>query len=265
VKQKLTSAEKQLELDRYRAIIIATIEYQLKKVIGSIVFDNYDPNVDVYQHLQLQTEKYYELRKLDRLQKYFHNLTRGLQANLNFSSYIKDKTGYDIHLFEELKTRTDIVIAQKEIRNEKEYSDVSTMHHFYNQTSPNKEKAEILINLIKDFSRKTIINSTTKSVTISKQYSEITSPNGKSKIIVYNSGKGKNATTSVGVVIEFYSGTVFGRIGMNSDVKAYWKNDNTIVIETRKDFELRKDYIINTRYEQVQSYNDIIKIEYIEV
>ena len=51
---------------------------------------------------------------------------------------------------------------------------------------------------------------------------------------------------------------VYSIRGINKNLKAYWKNNSTIVIETRK------EYISEQKWPQVQSFSDIVTIEYIE-
>jgi hypothetical protein len=41
------------------------------------------------------------------------------------------------------------------------------------------------------------------------------------------------------------------------DVKAYWKNNHTIIIEISKDYPDQ-----GLRYKQVQSFEDVVRIEY---
>lgn len=40
--------QKQAELDKYRTLLFATLDYHLKYYTGSMVFDNWDPSVDCY-------------------------------------------------------------------------------------------------------------------------------------------------------------------------------------------------------------------------
>jgi hypothetical protein len=51
---------------------------------------------------------------------------------------------------------------------------------------------------------------------------------------------------------------VYSVRGINKDLKARWKDNSTIIIETRK------EYISDQKWPQVQSFSDIVTIEYIE-
>lgn len=63
-----------------------------------------------------------------------------------------------------------------------------------------------------------------------------------------------------GVYIEFKnSGSGLYSIDtVGADIKAYWVDNHEIVIETRKSYES------NQKFEQVQNFNDIVKVRYVE-
>ncbi len=258
----MTSEEKQTELKRHRDIIFATIDYLLEQTAGSLIFDEFDPVTDYYQRAKQQTEKYYQKGRLDRLQQRLHSITENPRhtGDLRFGSYIREKTGYDIDIFESLRNRIDTIIEQKEIKNQKELRDVSTMLNVYQQTPGDQKKIDILNNLLIDFAKRTSKpKSSRKNKHLSNQLSEAYSPDHQRKLIVAKSGTDENnASTYVVIQFEHASGPIFGTRGINPNINAYWKDNSTIVIETKK------DYIVVTQCEQVQSFQDIVKIEYIE-
>lgn len=192
----MTLEEKQSELSRHRNLVLATIDYLVGRHADSIIIDEFQPAADYYKQQKLQTEKYYSQLRLDKLQQQFRNFTQGLQgrADLEFGNYIKEKTGYDIDIFEDLRNRIVNIIAQKEIRNQKELNDISTMLHFYQQALVEHENADILKNLLIDYSKQT--NKQKSAINnnhLSNQLSETVSPDGKRKLAV---GKSSNITTS---------------------------------------------------------------------
>ena len=69
---------------------------------------------------------------------------------------------------------------------------------------------------------------------------------------------GKHASTHVAIEFPTASGAVYGTNNIHHDVKAFWKDNHTIVIETKKDYEASK------RHKEVRSFDDVITIEYIE-
>lgn len=89
----MTPEEKQSELNRYKDLVLATLNYLREQYAGSIVLDQVDHIADYYRQQESQTEKYYKQRKLDRLQKQFRRLTKGIEnrTDFNFGSHISRK------------------------------------------------------------------------------------------------------------------------------------------------------------------------------
>jgi len=281
----LTPEQKQSELQRHRTILLATLDYLEERFGGSIVFDQYDPATEYYQHQKIQTEKYFNQRRLDRMQQRLASLTKGMQSRPDWAyvSYIKEKTGYDIDIFEDLRKRVDTIVAQNEIRSQKELNDVGTMLRFYHETAADGEKAEKLIALLTDYSKRTkeasgkrnsqyseVVSNVDKdgieevTVRISSgpkpkhfEEQEATSPDGKRKLRVVQWGDGKHASTYVNIMFPTASGAVFAMSGIH-DVKAFWKDNSTMVIECPK------ERTANTQHKQVRSFDDVISIEYVE-
>jgi hypothetical protein len=281
----LTPEQKQLELQRHKAILIATLDYLEDCLGGSIVFDQFDPATEYYQQQKIQTEKYFKQRRLDRMQQRLASLIKGLQRRdaVAFTTYIKEKTGYDIDIFEDLRKRVDAIVAQNKICSQNELNDVSTMHHFYHQTAAEGKEIEKLNSLLSDYSKRKnekfskrkgeysevisrvekdgIEEVTVRVSTGSKpkhlEEQEATSPDGKRKLRVVQWSNGKNASTYVEVMFPAASGPVFGMNGIHN-VKAFWKNNSTIVIEAPK------NNTGDTQHKQVRSFTDVISIEYIE-
>jgi len=282
----LTPDQKQSELQRHRDIILATIDYLLAAHGGCIVFDQEDIITDYYEQQKLQIAKYYKQRRLDRLQQRLASFTKSLisSADLNYADYIKEKTGYDIDIIADLQKRVDAIIAQNEIRSKKEFYDVGTLLHFYHKTSHEPEKFDILGKLLLDYSERTTTSYSRKrragySEVIRKmerdgmeevtvrfssdpkpkhlEEQEVISPDGKRKLRVTKWSNRKHASTKVEILFTVESGVVYSTNGIR-DVKAYWKNNSSIVIETGKEF------MANTQYREIRSFDDVITIEYIE-
>lgn len=152
----MTAQEKQSELQRYKDILLATLDYLIEQLPTNDNYDELSHVEEYYRQQKLQIEKYYTQRRLDRLQQRLASLTKGLQnsTHLNFANYIKEKTSYNIDIFESLKKRIEIIIKQKEIRSKKEFNDVSVMYFFYQDTATEPDKAEILKSLVIDYSNK---------------------------------------------------------------------------------------------------------------
>jgi hypothetical protein len=67
-----------------------------------------------------------------------------------------------------------------------------------------------------------------------------------------------NASTQLLVNFKRTGSGVYSVRGIDKKLKAYWKDNSTITIETFK------AYKADQKWPQVQSFNDIIRIEYLE-
>ena len=267
-------------------MLLATIDYLQERSGGSFVYDQCDPVTEYHQQQKLLAAKYFKQRRLDRLQQRFKSLTRGLQdsTGLAFASYIKEKTGYEIDIFEDLRKRVAAIIAQNEIRSEKELGDIGTMIRIYHETAPDGEDIGKLSALLTSYvqqeqkasaKRKSRYSEVTSivekegmsimSVTIStgpkpKHFEEqvIVSPDEKRRLRIVEWDGGKYASTCVTVEFPTASGAVYAINGIQHGIKAWWKDNSTIVIETSK------EYKANAKHNQVRSFEDTINIEYIE-
>ena len=282
----MTPEQKQSELLRHRTILLATLDYLLGHLGGSIVFDGYDPATEYYQQQKIQTEKYFKQRRLDRLQRQLANLTKGLQNKgaLAFTTHIKEKTGYDIDIFEDLRKRVAAIVTQHEIRTQKELNEVGTMFHHLHETSANGKEAESLKSLLTEYAKRENDSSRKKKneytevissfeedgvekvmVTISSgskkkhlENQEAISPDGKRKLRVIQCSDGKDASTFITVEFPAASGAVYALSGICPDVKAWWRDNSTIVIETNR------AYTAHSQNREVRSFDDVISIEYLE-
>lgn len=281
----MTPEEKQTELQRHREILFATIDYLISLHGASFVLDDEDYISEHYERQKIQIDKYYKQRRLDRLQQKLASLTKEIQnrADLAFAQYINEKTGYDIDIFEDLRKRYAVVVKQNEIRNQSELNEVGSMLHFFQETSPEGEETKKLKELISNYSQHQVTSGkrkTERSKVISrpekadgtveetieistgpkpKHYAEqvAISPDGKRRLRIAQWSDGKNASTYVAIEFPTASGAVFGLNGIYPDVTAWWKDNSTIVIETKN------EYPANTQHKQVRSFDDVIAIEYI--
>ena len=281
----MTTEQKQIELQRYKVILPATLDYLEECLGGSFVLDQIDPVKEYYQQQKTQTEKYFRQGRLDRLQQQLARLTKGLHSRpgLNLASYIKEKTGYDIDIFEDLIKSVAVIVAQNEIRSQSELNAIGTMLHFYEETAANGKEVEQLKSFLDNYSKRTcetsgktkgayseinnrvekdVMEEVTVRISTGPKHKhfeekEEISPDGKRQLRVIQSGDGKHASTYVEIIFPAASGQVYGMSGIH-DVKAFWKHNSTIVIETSK------NYSANTQHRQVRSFDDVISIEYVE-
>jgi hypothetical protein len=268
-KLELTPEEKQLELKRHKDILLATLDYFIDRS-ANIKYDEFDP-VAHFKQLKQQTEEQYQKGRLTRLKQWLRDMTEEPREtdDLNFGRYIKAKTGYDIDIFGDFQKRIDKIIKRKKINTENEYRDVLGMVDNLCQQAPvDQEKIDVLNNLLIDFddkisgtkTPKSKRKSSTKSNYFTNQLSASYSPDSKRKLTLTESGTDKNyASTQVFIEFEQSGSGVYAANGINLGVRTYWKDNNTIVIETKK------DYLVLQKWEQVQSFKDIVKVEYIEI
>ncbi len=279
----MTPEEKQLELQRHREILIATIDY-LKVLHGeSFVLDDEKHIEEYYEAQKTQVEKYSKQRRLDRLQQKLTSLVETLNNNVDrkFSAYIKERTGYNMDLFGNLKKRVKVILSKNQIDNDKEERDIGTILHHLIETSSSADQVTSLQSLLLQYHHKIKKNKRGHSEVVSieekdgviietvdfttgpkpKHYTEhlVSSPDGKRKLQIAQWSDGKQASTYVAVhFANGASGAVYSLSGIYPDVKAWWKDNSTILIETRK------EYNANQQHKQVRSYDEVIAIEYVE-
>jgi hypothetical protein len=280
----LTPEEKKTELHRQRDLVLATLNYQLELHAGSIVTDGWDAAREYFDQQKLQTEAYFRGRRLDKLQQQLQRLTDGLRSrvDLQYTSYIKEKTGYDIDLFEGLQGHIDRILVQGNIQTDAEAEFVRVQLLINKQTMAEPQQETALKTLFHDYfkrkqqsEKKATFSEVTKreendgvevvTVRISTgpkpvhlEEQEAISPDGKRWLRVTQWSDGKHASTYVVIIFPTTSGTVYAANGIRPDVKAYWKDNHTIVIETKKEYEA------GVKYKEVSSFDDVIAIEYIE-
>jgi len=250
------------ELKRHRDIILATINYSIEKSGITLKIDGKDIRETHYQKLKQQTEKYFQDGKLEKLQL---TLAKVLEyplgrVDLNFDNYIKEKTGYEINIFQNIKERVDSIIKQNRIKNEKELYEVWCVIQMLRQESPGGNKIIVLDNLRLDFiKRRNKKQKPKEDIYNPKELSLIHSPNKKFKLIIWEHEKnGEYGTTTVFVSGKNSGAGIYGVQRVNLNIKAYWKDDNTIIIESKKKYKtLSKHY-------QIQFDNDVIDVNLIE-
>jgi len=270
IRFQVTPEEKQKELKRNRDILIAALDYSIDRFrTANLRFGEYDP-IAHFEQLKQQTEEHYRQGRLTRLKQWLRDMTEEPREtiDLSFGRYIKEKTGHDIDIFGNFQKRIDKIIERKRIKTENEYRDVLAMVDNLCQRTPvDEHKIDILNNLLIDFDDKISRTKTpktkrklsTKNSYFTNQLSTVYSPDNKRKLTITESGDEKSAATQIFIEFENGGGAgVYATNGISLGIRTYWKDNNTIIIETRK------DYLTLQKWEQVQSFDDIVKVEYIE-
>ena len=263
--------------------MLAAVDYHIDHFItGSIVYDGFDPVKDYFERQKIKADTYFGEGRLDMLQQQLNKLIRGpwLKADLQFVSYIKEKTGYNLDLFSDLPTRIDGIVANGKIETEEEREIVDVQLHIYKNTVGDTQKGAVLKNLLHQYYEQKIepenyskvisrkvnddgseivsIVSWSGPTPVHDECEEITSPDGERLVHVrrYNRD-GKHAYTMVNICFPTASGGVYQVDGIHPNVKAYWKDNHTLVIETAKDL------VAVHQYHTLQSFDDLVTVEYI--
>ena len=147
--------QKQFELQRHQAIIMATLDYLNNILEQSVAPDQLEFIKEAYIQQRVQAKKYFEQRRLDRLKKQLESLTRAIQmrCDLDFGRHIKLETGYDIDVFEMLRNRVDKIFARKEVYKKSEHNDINALARYYRQVIYNEGADEKLKALLLNYSK----------------------------------------------------------------------------------------------------------------
>jgi hypothetical protein len=154
--RKQNKDEKQAELEKYRDLILATLDYYLENKESHIKTVDFD-SVEHFNGLKLQTEENFDKGRLTRLKQWFHDLTE-MQVetrDLKFNQYLKDKTKYDIDIFKSYNQRVDKIIEKGKITSDNQFYDINNMVDQLCQIEPiDNEKIEKLNGLLRDYEKR---------------------------------------------------------------------------------------------------------------
>lgn len=276
------------ERERNKILLIATLNYLLEYHSQDMVFDDYSPSKQCYLQQLKQAELDIKNSRSQRIKRRLDLHTAILRSKFDqgYNKYIKENTSYEIDIFEQFKSDV-LPIIKKEKIDDRDVYVVENFLKAYAFNSDEQDNVDILKNL--QAKREAYLNNLAqgeelitesyhviiqgkKSWTVAdkdyeqfyKEHSkdwlleEIIAPNGVNKLLIQHSGKGEHALTYVVIELKAGSGTIYGALGEKLPLKTYWKDDNTVVVKTKR------EYKILDKYNQVSSYGDIVKIEYIE-
>lgn len=145
---------KQAELKRTRDILVATLDYMIDS------FNKHPPKFDGFnqaahfEKLKPEFEELYNKGSLTKLKQWLRDITEIPRetGDLKFTSFIKQRTGYDFNIFEAFYKRIDNIIAKEKITTKNQYREVTSMVDYLCQANPvDDKKIEVLNNLLLDF------------------------------------------------------------------------------------------------------------------
>ena len=208
----------QLALDQHRAIFLATIDFILQHATGRVIVDNHDSFAIYYENFRSKGEKQYQAGDLKGLQRVMRELN------------VMPQLAMDDNYITFIKERTGY--------------DAETIKQTIPAALPDKNK-DVIIN---------------PSDVTHKMLAEVYSPDNKRKIIVRETNiLNHSVTTYLDLQFERSGGSsVYSVEGANLDINVYWKDNNTVIIETRKEYVAKSKHA-----EQYQSFDDVVKVEYV--
>lgn len=154
--ERKLNQEEQIELQKYRDLVLATLDYYLENKVMQIKTADFDFD-EHYKGLKIQTEENFQKGRLTRLKQWFRNLTE-MQVetgDLKFNKYLQDKTKYDVDIFKSYFQRVEKVIEKGKTTTDNQYYDINIMVDQLCQTEPvDNEKIEILNRLLGEFEKR---------------------------------------------------------------------------------------------------------------
>jgi hypothetical protein len=155
-KKKSFKVDKSKELAKYRDLILATLDYYIENKIMEIKTSDFDSTIH-FQSLKTQTIDHFEKGRLTKLKQWFRDLSE-MQIetrDLRFNTYLKNKTGLDIDIFQDYFERINKLIERGKITTDNQFYDVRNMVDHLCQTDPvDHKQIEILNKLLIDYEQK---------------------------------------------------------------------------------------------------------------
>jgi len=152
----LNTIEKQAELEKFRDLVLATLDYYLDNKEMQIKTSDFD-SVEHYKGLKKQTEEHYQKGRLTKLKQWFRDLTE-MQIetiDLKFNEYLREKTKYDIDIFNSYFQRVDKVIEKGKITTDNQFYDLNIMVDQLCQSEPvDNDNIEKLNRLLREYEKR---------------------------------------------------------------------------------------------------------------
>ena len=145
--------EKQAELEKFRDLVLATLDYYLDNKEMQIKTADFD-SVEHYKGLKKQTEEHYQKGRLTKLKQWFRDQTE-MQietVDLKFNKYLQEKTKYEIDIFKSYFQRVNKVIEKGKITTDNQFYDLNIMVDQLCHSEPvDNEKIEKLNRLLREY------------------------------------------------------------------------------------------------------------------
>lgn len=155
-KDKISNADKDVELAKYRDLVTATLDYHIDNKEFQIKTEDFDSDSH-YKKLKEQTTEHFQKGRLTKLKQWFRDLTETQRetGDFKFNNYLKTKTGHDIDIFQDYYDRVDKIIAKGKITTDNQFYDVNSMVDQLSHAIPvDKERLTGLNNLLADYEQR---------------------------------------------------------------------------------------------------------------
>ncbi len=152
-KTKLDKKEKQAELEKYRDLVIVTLDYHLSDKGMHISTADFD-STNYYRRLKEQTEEHYQTGRLTKLKQWFRDLTEIFVecGDLTFNRYLLENTKHDVNIFQSHFHRVEKSISKGKISTDNQFYEINIMLDQLCQIEPvDSEKIKVLNKLIRDY------------------------------------------------------------------------------------------------------------------
>jgi hypothetical protein len=136
------------ELSKYRDLVLATIDYEIQ-LYQNTPLQGFNPIAGL-ESLKEQATEHFRKGRLAMLKRWFRDLTEGIREgrDFKFNSYIRERTGQHIDIFQEHFSRVDKIAARGRITTDSEYYDLNSMVDYLSQLTPVDTAKIALLNTI---------------------------------------------------------------------------------------------------------------------
>ncbi|MCR5890962.1 hypothetical protein LRS06_24880 [Hymenobacter sp. J193] len=202
-----------------------------------------------YQKLRTDAAELYQQKKLAQLKRWFRDISAPALATdaTGFAAYVKKATGLTIDVKSDFEQRIEHICKRKRIRTEEEYYEVKTMIDALDPTAPaDEDRLQLLYDLVAEHEgliQAKDVDKPRKRVKVvppvMKEVVRALSPDGtKALTITERSYEQSPEWTGTQVMLEFLSERSGSGVShydaLDLGMTAYWKGNNTLVVELGK-------------------------------
>ena len=150
--------EKRVELEKYKELVIATIDYHILNKLIQLKTTDFDSD-QYFEGLKEQALEHFDKGRLSKLKQWFRDLTE-MQIetrDFGFNQYLREKTDYDINIFQSFKKKLEKVIDKGKITTDNQFHDINMFVDQLSQTEPlDNQRIAKLNNLLLDYEQRKI-------------------------------------------------------------------------------------------------------------